>query len=101
MTMNLETFENEITPLIAKVLSDGEAYRQKCYSANRERQLRDFRIGWDDSWSQAELLEVLRKKLATVRKARRRGYHAPGLFIMAPMYRAAFAVEVELAKVAA
>ena len=101
MTIDLQEFTAEITPLIEKRFSDIETFQQKCYAQNRERQLRDFRIGWDDTWSQAELLEVLRKKLASVRKARRQGYHAPGLFIMAPMYRAAYAVEVELAKEAA
>ena len=101
MAIDLQKFETEMTPLIAKRFSDIEAFQQKCYRNNRERQLRDFCIGWDNSWSSAELLEVLRKKLASVRKARRHGYHAPGLFIMAPMYRAAYFVEVELAKEAA
>ena len=72
--MNLETFETAITPKIAKVLSDGEAYRQKCYLANREWQLRKFNIGWDESWSHAELIHALHKKLQTLRKNARRAF---------------------------
>lgn len=98
--MNLETFETEITPKITKVLSDGEAYRQKCYLASREWQLRKFNIGWTPDWSHAELIHALHKKLQTLRKMAKLTPGSSAL-IMAPMYRAAYAVEVELAKVAA
>ena len=93
MTIDLQKFEAEITPLIAKRFSDIETYQQKCYRNNREWQLRKFHIGYTSDWSKARLIDALARKLQTLRKIALR---APGssALIMRPMIRVAYEYEV-------